>query len=85
MSIVELSAFVNRTSQQVRSGFQRAGTWARTKSMQIRRTPKTEENTGKRKAHALTLSDYIHTQLTVCICIMRVDVEPLNSFNTGLH
>lgn len=63
MSIVESSAFLNRASQQVTKGLQRAGTWARTKSMQIRRTPKTEENTGKRKAHALSFLFYhTHTQ-----------------------
>lgn len=55
MSFVDLSAFINRASQQVTSGLQRAGTWART----IRRTPKTEENTGKRKAHALSHITYI--------------------------
>lgn len=58
MSFVDLSAFINRASQQVTSGLQRAGTWARTRSMQIRRTPKTEENTGKRKAHALSCNTY---------------------------
>lgn len=52
MSFVDLSAFISRVSQQVTSGLQRAGTWART----VRRTPKTEENTGKRKAHALSLT-----------------------------
>ncbi|KAJ6647684.1 Phospholipid-transporting ATPase IA [Pseudolycoriella hygida] len=36
------------------SGLQRAGTWIRTKSMQIRRTPKTEENTGKHDDEATT-------------------------------
>lgn len=55
MSFVDLSAFINRASQQVTSGLRRAGTWART----IRRTPKTEENTGKRKAHALSHITYI--------------------------
>lgn len=68
MSFVDLSAFVNRTSQQVTKGLQRAGTWARTKSMQIRRTPKTEEeNTGKRKAHALSSITHIYSAITVCI------------------
>lgn len=53
MSFAELSAFINRTSQQVTTGLQRAGTWARKRSMQIRRTPKADENTGKRKTCAL--------------------------------
>lgn len=59
MSFAELPAFINRASQQVTSRLQRAGTWARTKSMQIRRTPKTEENTGKRKRHAQFRITYI--------------------------
>lgn len=63
MSLAELSTFLNRTSQQVTGGLQRTGTWARTKVMQIRRTRKTEENTGKRKKHARKTCHFLSRSL----------------------
>lgn len=51
---MDITAFLNRASQQVTSVLNRSGSWARRKASHIRRTRKTEENTaaGPRSEHA---------------------------------
>ena len=64
MSFMDLSAFLSRTSQQVTNVLNQAGSWARRKTMNVRRTRKTDENRKKSK-HAQSLSHHVPTSINI--------------------
>lgn len=71
MSFFDLSAFFNRISQQVNGGVNRAGTWTRTKVLNLRRqrrksTTATTANTQKSTNGETSKRESKHKRTNLC-------------------